>query len=58
MFSVFKKHGVFSPVIGAKYRECILAPGASKPAIELANCFLGRNVDESAFLKALGLADQ
>ena len=55
MFSVFKKHGVFNPEIGAKYRKCILAPGASKPAIELAGCFLGRSVDESAFLKALGL---
>ena len=41
MFSVFKKQGVFNPAIGAKYRECILAPGASKPAIEMANCFLG-----------------
>ena len=55
MFSTFKKNGVFDPKTGARFRECILTPGSSKPAIEMANCFLGRNVDESAFLSALGL---
>ncbi|MBA7573092.1 hypothetical protein ES708_14887 [subsurface metagenome] len=58
MFSIFKKHGVFNPKIGAKFRQCILAPGSSKPAIEMAHCFLGRSVDESAFLHALGLVNQ
>ena len=58
MFSVFKKNGILNPKIGAWFRECILAPGSSKPAIDMANCFLGRNVDESAFLNALGLVDK
>jgi Zn-dependent oligopeptidase len=58
MFSVFKKNGIFNPKTGARFRECILDPGSSKPAIEMANCFLGRSVDESAFLNALGLVDK
>ena len=55
MFSVFQKNGVFDPKTGAKFRECVLAPGSSKPAIEMANCFLGRSVDDKAFLNALGI---
>jgi thimet oligopeptidase len=55
MFSIFKKQGVFDSKTGAHFRKCILSPGSSKPAIEMANCFLGRSVDDSAFLGALGL---
>lgn len=58
MFSVFKKNGIFNPETGIRFRKCILAPGSSKPAIEMANCFLGRSVDESAFLNSLGLVDK
>ena len=57
MFSVFKKNGVFNPETGARFKECVLAPGSSKPAIEMVDCFLGRSVDESAFFSALGLVD-
>ena len=57
MFSIFKKDGILNPETGARFRECVLAPGSSKPAIGMANCFLGRSVDDSAFLNALGLID-
>jgi len=55
MFATFEKNGVFDPNTGARFRECILAPGSSRLATEMADCYLGRDVDESALLDALGL---
>lgn len=58
MFSIIKKNGIFNPETGAQFRKCILAPGSSRSANEMARCFLGRPVDDSAFLNVLGLVDQ
>jgi Zn-dependent oligopeptidase len=55
MFSNFKNTGVMSPVLGKKYRDVILAPGGSVDSIESLRLFLGREPNNEAFLRNLGL---
>lgn len=55
IFAEIRKHGLLDPVIGRKYVQTILAQGGSKDPNELLQDFLGREPNNKAFLKDLGL---
>ncbi|MDX1690774.1 MAG: M3 family metallopeptidase [Acidimicrobiia bacterium] len=55
MFSRFADEGILSPDVGAAYRRHVLEPGGSLDAEELLRRFLGREPNEEAFLRQLGL---
>jgi thimet oligopeptidase len=55
MFSRFEAQGVASPVVGGEYRHRVLEPGGSRDAIELLRSFLGREPNQQAFLRNLGI---
>ncbi len=42
-FGVFNKENLLDPVIAKKYRDTVLAPGGSLPAVQLVKNFLGRD---------------
>lgn len=53
LFSRFKTLGLRDPQTGARYRAAVLQPGASKPADELIEDFLGRPYNFQAFAARL-----
>ena len=55
MFTIFKKGGLFSPEIGARYRECILEPGGTVDGLRMITNFLQRDLDPDAYLVSQGL---
>jgi thimet oligopeptidase len=55
MFSRFEKEGVMSPVTGRAYRDVILAPGGTKEPMVMLKEFLGREPNQEAFLRQIGL---
>ncbi|MEJ2112194.1 MAG: Zn-dependent oligopeptidase [Flavobacteriaceae bacterium] len=55
MFSVFEENGILDKETGIRYRDIILANGGSKDELELVKEFLGREPNNEAFLKELGL---
>lgn len=55
IFSKFKEKGIFNTEVGKEYREKVLAPGGSRDAMDLLVSFLGREPNEEAFLKHIGL---
>jgi thimet oligopeptidase len=55
MFSRFEADGILSPEVGRDYRDKVLAPGGSKDPIELVRDFLGREPDQRAFLRFIGI---
>jgi len=55
MFSRFEEKGVLDPGVGRAYREKILAPGGSRDAADLLRDFLGREPNQKAFLRNLGI---
>ncbi|MFO1375409.1 MAG: M3 family metallopeptidase [Steroidobacteraceae bacterium] len=56
-FSAFEEEGVFSHVVAARFRDCILAEGGSVDAMEAFVRFRGRRPDAEALLRQDGLAD-
>jgi thimet oligopeptidase len=56
MFSLFEGRGLLDPVLGRRYREQILEPGGSRDEAVSLRRFLGREPDEAAFLRHIGLA--
>lgn len=55
MFSRFEQEGVLSPQVGMDYRTKVLGPGGSKDPMDLLRDFLGREPNEEAFLRFLGI---
>ncbi|KAA9338498.1 Zn-dependent oligopeptidase [Hymenobacter busanensis] len=55
MFSVFEKNGVMDQKTGLRYRDIVLAQGGTKEELDLVKEFLGREPNQEAFFKSLGL---
>ena len=55
MFSVFKKNGMLNKETGKRYRDIVLSRGGDEDPLELVKKFLGREPNQEAFLKSLGL---
>jgi thimet oligopeptidase len=56
MFSRFEREGVTSPAVGGEYRRKVLERGGSMDAAVLLRDFLGREPNQQAFLRDLGIA--
>lgn len=56
MFSVFDKNGLMDVNTGKRYRDIILANGSSHDELEMVVEFLGRQPNQDAFFKAIGLS--
>ena len=56
-FGEFKKHGVFNPEIGLKFRRAILEKGGTLDEEKMVENFLGRPANNEPFLRAIGLED-
>jgi thimet oligopeptidase len=56
MFSRFEEEGVTNPEVGIAYRREVLEKGGSLDGDELLRRFLGREPDNRAFLKKLGIS--
>ena len=55
MFSIFDEKGILDTTTGIRYRDIILSSGSSRDELELVKEFLGRDPNNKAFLKELGL---
>ncbi|MGD2102781.1 MAG: M3 family metallopeptidase [Acidimicrobiia bacterium] len=55
MFSRFEEEGVTNPEVGKAYREAVLSKGGSLDADEMLVDFLGREPNNRAFLRKLGI---
>lgn len=55
MFSRFEKEGVLNPEVGAAYRDAILSKGGTVDEMEMLIEFLGREPNQEAFIKSIGL---
>lgn len=55
MFSRFEEEGVTNPVVGMAYRREVLERGGSVDADDMLTAFLGRDPDNTAFLRKLGI---
>ena len=55
LFYYIKKYGLLDGHIGQKYKNTILAPGGSQDPYEMLVAFLGREPNNEAFMRDLGL---
>jgi len=55
MFSVFEKNGVMDDATGLRYRDIILSNGGSRDELEMVVEFLGRQPNQDAYFKSIGL---
>jgi len=58
MFSVFETNGVMDIDTGIRYRDMILANGGSRDELEMVVEFLGRQPNQEAFFKSIGLGSE
>lgn len=56
MFSKFEQFGVTDPEVGMAYREAVLAKGGTVDGDQLLRDFLGREPNNEAFLRKLGIS--
>ena len=56
MWRRFEEEGVTNPEVGMEYRREVLEVGGSRDAIDTLRAFLGREPDNSAFLRKLGIS--
>jgi len=57
MYTFFEEHGPLDPATGAHYRKTVLERGGSVDGDELVRGFLGREPNNEAFLRGLGLEE-
>ncbi|TFF93169.1 peptidase, partial [Candidatus Thorarchaeota archaeon] len=57
LFTRFEDAGIMDEKTGLDYREKILAPGGSRDPDETCREFLGREPNQEAFLRSIGLGD-
>ena len=57
LFAHFDQGDLLAPGAARQYRDCVLAPGGSKPAAELVECFLGRPFNNQAWKAWLDRGD-
>tara|TARA_R110001583_G_scaffold46314_3_gene145382 strand:+ start:6143 stop:8176 length:2034 start_codon:yes stop_codon:yes gene_type:complete len=55
MFSIFEENGILDKETGIRYRDIILGSGSTKDELKLVKEFLGREPNNKAFLRELGL---
>lgn len=55
MNSVFEKNGIMDKTTGLRYRDIILSNGGSRDELEMVIEFLGREPNQEAFFKSIGL---
>lgn len=55
MFTVFKENGLRNKETGVRYRKLILANGSQRPVETVVEEFLGRPMNNKAYIKSLGL---
>jgi len=55
MWRRFEEEGVTSPAVGREYRREVLERGGSRDAMDTLRAFLGREPDNRAFLRKLGI---
>jgi thimet oligopeptidase len=55
MFSLFEKNGILDPKTGMRYRTTILANGSTKDELQMVREFLGREPNQEAFFRSLGV---
>jgi thimet oligopeptidase len=55
MFSVFEQNGIMNQETGMKLRKIVLERGATIDEMDIVKEFLGREPNEEAFLKSIGL---
>ena len=55
MFSVFAENGVMNQETGMRLRKVVLERGSTIEEMEIVKEFLGREPNEEAFLKSIGL---
>jgi len=55
MFSVFEQNGIMNQETGLKLKEVVLERGSTIEEMEIVKEFLGREPNEEAFLKSIGL---
>lgn len=55
IFSQIKTEGLLNPEAGMRLAQCVLCPGGSKEPIIMVKEFLGREPNQEAFLKDMGL---
>lgn len=58
MWSRFEKEGVTNPKVGADYRREVLERGGSRDGMEHLRAFLGREPNNEAFLRKLGMGTE
>ena len=55
MFSVFETNGIMDVTTGLRYRDIILSTGGSRDELGMVVEFLGREPNQEAFFKSIGL---
>lgn len=55
MFDLIQKHGLRDPEIGGRFKKYILGPGGSDDPNNLLRNFLGRDPNQEAFYRIMGL---